>query len=296
MKAVFKCILAAIVVAMASASPPSGIPPPLPAPAPNQTKVELGRAGDFAILTASGITTVPNSVITGDIGCSPIAGTAMTGWSFIKDSTNTFSTSTQVTGKAYGADYAAPTPSMLTIAIADMQTAYIDAAGRLTSETLSKHLNVMGGLVSGTTFTAGVYTWGTNINFASDIYINGSATDQFIFQSTGNVIVGTGASVKLLGHVKAENIVWQVAGYVDAGVGSHLEGVFLVKTHAAFKTGSSLNGRILAQTACTLQMTTVTEPPPSGPPHQTPPLLEKPDKAREEKDHPEQSWYAYFFQ
>jgi len=34
-----------------------------------------------------------------------------------------------------------------------------------------------------------------------------------------------------------------------------------VKTHAAFKTGSSLNGRILAQMAVTLQMTTVTTPP-----------------------------------
>ena len=91
-------------------------------------KVELGKAGDFAILTASGITTVPPSAITGDIGCSPIAGTAMTGWSLSMDSTNTFSTSTQVTGKAYGADYTSPTPAKLTIAIADMKTAYTDAA------------------------------------------------------------------------------------------------------------------------------------------------------------------------
>ena len=44
------------------------------------------------------------------------------------------------------------------------------------------------------------------------------------------------------------NIVWVMAGYLDAGTTSHLEGVFLVKTKAVFKTGSSLNGRILAQT------------------------------------------------
>jgi hypothetical protein len=56
------------------------------------------------------------------------------------------------------------------------------------------------------------------------------------------------------------NIVWQVAGYVDAGTSSHLEGVFLVKTRAAFKTGASLNGRILAQTACTLDAATITRP------------------------------------
>ena len=47
---------------------------------------------------------------------------------------------------------------------------------------------------------------------------------------------------------------------VDAETTSHLEGLFLVKTHAAFKTGSSLNGRILAQTACTLDTATITKP------------------------------------
>jgi hypothetical protein len=195
----------------------------------------------------------------------------MTGWSLMMDSTNTFSTSKQVTGKVFGADYTSPTSSELTIAVADMQTAYNDAAGRNTSESSAEHLNVKKGLVSGTTFTAGVYTWGTNINFASDIYIKGNATDQVIFQTTGNVIAGTGARVHLLGQAKAENIVWQVAGYVDAGVGSHLEGIFLVKTHAAFKSGSSINGRILAQTACTLDQVTVTEPPSTTP--TIPPLL-----------------------
>ena len=48
------------------------------------------------------------------------------------------------------------------------------------------------------------------------------------------------------------------AGYIDAGTTSHLEGVLLVKTKAVFKTGSSLNGRILSQTACTLDKATIT--------------------------------------
>eukprot|EP00527_Entomoneis_sp_CCMP2396_P000263 CAMPEP_0198140588 /NCGR_PEP_ID=MMETSP1443-20131203/3740_1 /TAXON_ID=186043 /ORGANISM="Entomoneis sp., Strain CCMP2396" /LENGTH=66 /DNA_ID=CAMNT_0043803069 /DNA_START=59 /DNA_END=256 /DNA_ORIENTATION=+ len=39
--------------------------------------VNLGTAGDFAILAAAGISTI-NSTITGDIGVSPIAATAMT--------------------------------------------------------------------------------------------------------------------------------------------------------------------------------------------------------------------------
>jgi hypothetical protein len=37
-----------------------------------------------------------------------------------------------------------------------------------------------------------------------------------------------------------------------------MEGVLLVKTDVLFVTGSSLNGRVLAQTAVNLQMATIT--------------------------------------
>ncbi|KAJ1485243.1 IBP-8 [Baffinella frigidus] len=246
--AVFKCILAALVLATAAATDP----------------VLLGFAGDFVILAKTGISTVPASAITGNIGVSPIAATAMTGFNLIKHSSNTFSTSTQIKGQAYASDYTSPTPSTMTTAISDMQTAYNDAAVRPLSD--GANIDIKAGLISGTTFTAGVYNWGSNIMFSSDIYLKGSSTDIFIFQTTGNVVVGSGAKVTLLADVagngkpKASNIVWQVAGFVDAGTTSHLEGVFLVKTHAAFKTGSSLDGRILAQTACTLDAATITQP------------------------------------
>jgi hypothetical protein len=52
--------------------------------------VELGAAGKFAILAKSGISTVPASVITGDIGVSPIDSTSMTGFSLILYSTTQF--------------------------------------------------------------------------------------------------------------------------------------------------------------------------------------------------------------
>jgi len=58
---------------------------------------------------------------------------------------------------------------------------------------------------------------------------------------------------------QASNMVWQVAGYVDAATTSHLEGIFLVKTKVVFKSGSSLNGRILAQTASNLDSATITQ-------------------------------------
>ena len=40
--------------------------------------VNIGTAGNYAILAETGISTVPDSVITGDIGVSPIVATAIT--------------------------------------------------------------------------------------------------------------------------------------------------------------------------------------------------------------------------
>jgi len=225
--------------------------------------VPLGKAGGFAILTKAGISSVPPSIVKGNIGVSPIASTAITGFGLSADPSNKFSVSSQVVGRVYAANYAIPTPSDMTTAIGDMGTAYTDAAGRTPSS--PSFLNVQSGLISGTTFKPGVYTWGSDVMFSSDIYIKGSSEDIFIFQSSGNVIVGSGAKVILVddgngdGPPRASNIVWQVAGYVDAGTTSHLQGTFLSKTHVVFKTGSSLNGRILAQTACTLDSATIVD-------------------------------------
>jgi hypothetical protein len=77
--------------------------------------VNLGSAGNYVILTTAGMTNVPSSVITGDIGVSPIAGTGITGMALVL--AGSYSTSAQVTGKVFAADYAAPTPATLTTAI-----------------------------------------------------------------------------------------------------------------------------------------------------------------------------------
>jgi hypothetical protein len=81
--------------------------------------VDLGTACNYAILAKSGISTVPTSDITGDMAVSPIASGAMTGFSLTMDSSILFSTSSQVTGKAFAADYAVPTPGELTTAVLD---------------------------------------------------------------------------------------------------------------------------------------------------------------------------------
>ena len=53
---------------------------------------------------------------------------------------------------------------------------------------------------------------------------------------------------------------WQVAGAVTIGTTAHFEGIVLAKTMIAVNTGASANGRLLAQTAVTLQQNAVTQP------------------------------------
>ena len=75
--------------------------------------VELGEAGTFTILSKAGISTV-DSAINGDVGVSLIAATALTGFSLTLDpSTTMFSTSAQITGQAFAADYGTPFPLLV---------------------------------------------------------------------------------------------------------------------------------------------------------------------------------------
>jgi hypothetical protein len=51
-----------------------------------EEEINLGTAENYVILTKSGISTVPDSIIIGDIGVSPIAATAMTGFGLAPES------------------------------------------------------------------------------------------------------------------------------------------------------------------------------------------------------------------
>jgi hypothetical protein len=219
--------------------------------------VNLGTAGGFVILAKSGISTVPASVITGNLGVSPITATAITGFPLTMDATNVFSTTPQVTGKVYASDYAPPTPSNLTTAVGDMETAFTDAASRAPKVT-----ELGAGNIGGMTLTAGVYKWGTGLLIPTNLTLSGAATDVWVFQVAQDLTVSNGTNVVLQGGASSKNIFWQVAGAADLGTTSHFEGVVLSQTSIALHTGATLNGRLLAQTAVTLEGSTVTAPSP----------------------------------
>jgi len=218
--------------------------------------VNLGTAGDFAILAKSGVSTVPDSVITGDVGVSPISQDAMTGFNLKSYPEGTFTTSTQVTGKLYAASDIAPTPVKMTAAIGDMETAYADAAGRVNPD----HVEYMSGALGGATLSPGLYKFGTDVVFSTDCTISGSSRDTWIFQIAGDMSIAANIKIILAGGALASNIVWVVAGKTTYSAGSHFEGIILGATSAEFVTASSINGRVLVQNAVTLQETTVTSP------------------------------------
>jgi hypothetical protein len=217
--------------------------------------VNLGTAGDYVILAKSGISTVPTSAITGNIGASPVTATAITGFSLTADATKVFSTSTQVTGKVYASNYAAPTPSNLTTAIGDMQTAFTDAAGRAPGVT-----ELGAGNIGGMTLTPGVYKWSSALLIPTDITLTGKATDIWIFQIAQTLKLSSATKIILAGGAVPKHIFWEVAGAVDLGTTSSLEGIILTKTMIALRTGASIHGRLLAQTEVSIDSSTVVEP------------------------------------
>jgi hypothetical protein len=129
------------------------------AEAPGPAPVDLQSAGNFVILTKTGITDVPTSAVTGNIGTSPITGAA------------DLVTCTEVTGSVYSDDAAGPSPcsvaspSTLTAAVLDMQAAYTDAAGRSKPD----FTELGAGNIGGMTLIPGLYKWGTGVKIPTDV-------------------------------------------------------------------------------------------------------------------------------
>ena len=212
--------------------------------------VSLGSAGSFTILSQTGITDVYRSAIVGNVGTSPITGAAL------------LLTCGEVSGSIFTVDAAGPlpcaftAPSFLTSAVGDMGFAYDDAAGRLSPNFIDLGAGEIGGL----TLAPGLYKWGTAVNITTDVTLKGGPNDVWIFQIAGTLNQGNATRVTLVGGALPKNIFWQVADSVTIGTTAHFEGVVLGKTLIAVNTGASVNGRLLAQTAVTLQMNAITQP------------------------------------
>ena len=236
-----------------------------PAPVSLGSVIGAGTATSptYVIIAKTAITTTGTTAITGDLGISPAAATFIQGFSLTLDAGGCFSTttpSTLVTGKVFAASYntgTCTTPALLTTAIADVMTAYTNAAGRAPDFT-----EIGAGNIGGMTLPAGTYKWSSGVLIPTNVTLNGNAKDVWIFQIAGGVTQASGVRVQLTGGALSKNVFWQVADVVSIGSTAHMAGVVLAQTQINLITGATVDGRLLAQTQVTLQANTVTQPAP----------------------------------
>lgn len=212
---------------------------------------------NFAILSESGVTDTGShlSVITGNIGASPITSSAMD---------NVFCS--EITGVIYGVDAAyvgsgnqacflggGANKTLVDQAVADMGTAYTNAAGRTPDYT-----ELGAGNIGGLNLGPATYKWGTGVLIPTNVTLTGGANDVWIFQIAQGLTVSSGVQIILAGGALPQHIFWQTFGAVSLDTTSKFKGVILSQTSIAMKTGTTIDGRLLAQTAVTLDQTTVT--------------------------------------
>lgn len=213
--------------------------------------VNLGEAGNFVVLAQSEITNVPTSAVTGNVGLSPATGAGIG------------LTCAEVTGTIYSVDAAGPLPCVvtdatgLTAAIGAKGTAYTDAAGRAPDYT-----ELGAGNIGGLNLGPATYKWTTPVLIPTNVTLTGGPNDVWIFQIAQGLTVSSGVQIILAGGALPKNIFWQTFAAADIGTTSKFNGVILSQTGIVMKTGASINGRLFAGTAVTLDQNTVTQPAP----------------------------------
>jgi hypothetical protein len=211
--------------------------------------VNLGAAGSFVILAESAITNVPTSAVTGNVGLSPATGAGIG------------LTCAQVTGVINDVDSTGPLPCTvmnavgLTAAIGAKGAAYTDANSRAPDYT-----ELGAGNIGGLNLGPATYKWGTGVSIPSNVTLTGGANDVWIFQIAQGLTVSPGVQIILAGGALPQNIYWATFAAADFDTTTQFKGVVLSQTSISLRTGASIDGRLYAGTAVTLDQNRVTQP------------------------------------
>ena len=203
--------------------------------AQQQTAINLGSAGTYAVLAATTVTNTGFSIINGNLGVWP--GTAITGFG-----------PGVVNGTEDAGDVAAHH------AEASLTIAYDDAAART-----AVHIGSLSGDISGLTLAPGLYKSTSALSLSGTLTLHGSGV--YIIQITSALTVGNGAAVVLSGGATAADVFWQVGSSATLGTTAQFKGTIMAFTSISLATGAVLEGRALASNgAVTLQGNDVTIP------------------------------------
>src|ERR1017187_9672128 len=218
-----------------------------PKPPPTLQPVNLGSASTFAVLAGTGVTNAHSShtIINGNLGLYPAAGTAITGFTGENAASN-------CCGIVNGTidDTGSGEPGTETTAaqhaVASLGIAINDAKGRACPAGQLIPCVLPSAELGGHTFTPGVYKFAGVATLTGDVTLRGDGV--YIFQ-LGSLTVNPFGSVVLKGATAA-NVFW-VATQATLNSSAAFAGTILSTTSVTFSAatgGTALTGRALAQT------------------------------------------------
>lgn len=209
--------------------------------------VDLGTAGDFAILAGSAITDagVASVINTGDVGVYPGTSNGLLAGQVIE-----------------GMIRARPSDDGLLLqAQNDLTTAYVDAGNRPVPG--ANNFGVVDNQLGGKTLLPGVYSFGhaATANLIGTLTLDpGADLDPvWVFLASADLIVQSGSSVVLMDGATSCDVFWWVGSSATIGTNSEFVGNIMADQSIALQTGATLEGRALARIAAvTLDHNTVT--------------------------------------
>jgi len=210
----------------------------------------VGRAKTFAALAYSSVTAANVSPVDGELGVSAAAMSTITGFDAATD-------------HKFGLDSLAPNSQRALLAQQDVTALVGDIDPRACDK---DYTDVVGGLTGDITLYPGVTCMNS---FSADVLLNGKLTLDakgdpnafFIIRGNLTLTVADAAEVVLANGAQACGVFWRFSKQVTIGKAVSFYGSVIAGTAITMNSGSTLNGRALAQTAgVMLDANTITVP------------------------------------
>lgn len=216
----------------------------------NVKAINLRQAESFAIFTHAGISSVPNSTITGKVAVRPGVRT-----SIVLDPAEVAGGLPEIYA---GDDSDVEAATFLKQAKIDMINAYNEAE---TSVADADKIGLWNGNLGNKVLSAGVYEWKSRVTIPLDLKLEGNETDVWIFKVSGQLRVGSDVHVTLSGGALAKNVFWQVGDDVLIKERSQMVGTIMSQQAMVMREQASLVGRAFVKNdRLDLDKNTITKP------------------------------------